>query len=65
MLGAMSPGIIELITFLLGLSGLGFQPNPKRRHRDAALEYADAPMLGTSLSLSTPASLIPGNYKIV
>jgi hypothetical protein len=63
MLGLMSPGIVEIISFLLGLSGLGFQPNPKAPTVDAVMQYAmpDADIV-VHFDIG---SVVPGNYKII
>ncbi len=59
----MSFGIIEVITLLMGLSGLSVQPNPRAPTADQALEYAvpDADVVAHF----DAASVIPGNYKIL
>jgi hypothetical protein len=59
----MSFGIIEVITLLMGLSGLSVQPNPKAPTADQALEYAVAD--ADIVAHFDAASVIPGNYKVL
>jgi hypothetical protein len=59
----MSFGIIEVITLLMGLSGLGVQPNPKPPTAEQALEYAVAD--ADLVAHFDAVSVIPGNYKIL
>ncbi len=59
----MSFGIIELITLLMGLSGLTVQHNPKAPTADAALEYAVAD--ADIVAHFDATSVIPGNYKVL
>lgn len=56
-------GIVEVITLLLGLSGVGLQPNPRPATPDAALQYA-IPDADVVVHIDA-ASIIPGNYKIL
>src|SRR5688572_17364181 len=61
--GTMSFGIIEVITLLLGLSGLGLTANPKAPTADQALQYAIAePDVAVYIDL---ASVLPGNIKVL
>lgn len=59
----MSFGIIEVITLLMGLSGLSVQPNPRAPTADQALEYAVAD--ADLVAHFDAASVIPGNYKVL
>ena len=59
----MSFGIIEVITLLMGLSGLSVQANPKPPTADQALEYAVAD--ADIVAHFDAASVIPGNYKVL
>lgn len=59
----MSFGIIEVITLLMGLSGLSVQQNPKAPTADQALEYAVAD--ADIVAHFDAASVIPGNYKVL
>lgn len=59
----MSFGIIEVITLLMGLSGLSVQNNPKAPTADVALEYAVAD--ADIVAHFDAASVIPGNYKVL
>lgn len=59
----MSFGIIEVITLLMGLSGLSVQANPKAPTADQALEYAVAD--ADIVAHFDAASVIPGNYKVL
>jgi hypothetical protein len=59
----MSFGIIEVITLLMGLSGLGVQNNPKAPTAEVALEYAVAD--ADIVAHFDAASVIPGNYKVL
>ena len=54
-------GIIEVITLLMGLSGLGVQNNPKARTADVALEYAVAD--ADVIAHFDAASVIPEHGK--
>jgi hypothetical protein len=59
----MQPGIVEIITFLMSLSGFGLQANPKAPTADQALAYA---MPDADLVVHTDvASIVPGNYKVL
>lgn len=59
----MSLGIIEVITLLMGLSGLSVQNNPKAPAPEAALEYAlpDADLVAHVDAVA----LVPHNYKVL
>lgn len=59
----MSLGIIEVITLLMGLSGLGVQHNPKPATPEQALEFAVAD--ADVVAHVDAASIIPGNYKML
>lgn len=59
----MSIGIIEVITLLMGLTGLGVQHNPKPPTPEQALEFAVAD--ADVVAHVDAASLIPGNYKVL
>ena len=59
----MSFGIIEVITLLMGLSGLSVQNNPKAPTAEVALEYAVAD--ADIVAHFDAASVIPGNYKVL
>ena len=59
----MSFGIIEVITLLMGLSGLGVQQNPKAPTAEQALEFAVAD--ADIVAHFDAASVIPGNYKVL
>jgi hypothetical protein len=56
-------GIIEVITLLMGLSGLSVQNNPKAPTADQALEYAVAD--ADLVAHFDAVSVIPGNYKVL
>ncbi|MEJ7600366.1 MAG: hypothetical protein WKG01_20820 [Kofleriaceae bacterium] len=57
------PGIVEIIALLLGLSGLGLQPNPRAPTPDQSLRYA-MPDADVVVHLDAQ-SIIPGNYKLL
>jgi hypothetical protein len=59
----MSLGIIEVITLLMGLSGLSVQHNPKAPTAEVALEFAVAD--ADIVAHFDAASVIPGNYKVL
>jgi len=59
----MSFGIIDVITLLLGMAGLGLTPNPHPPTVDQALRYAIAD--ADIVAHVDAASLIPGNYKLL
>jgi hypothetical protein len=59
----MSFGFVEVITLLLGLSGLGVQPNPNAPSADRALEFAIAD--ADLVAHFDAGSVIPGNYKVI
>jgi hypothetical protein len=56
-------GIVEVISLLLGLSGVGLHPNPKPPTPEAALAYA-VPDADVVLHVDA-ATIIPGNYKVL
>src|SRR5256885_5109272 len=59
----MTPGIVEIISLLFGLSGFGIQANSKPPTADQALQYA---MPDPDVTAYVDAvSLIPGNYKVL
>src|SRR3569623_2308777 len=57
----MSAGIVEVVSLLLGLNGVGVQANPKAPTADQAREYAvpDADIVAQFDAVS----VIPGNFK--
>jgi hypothetical protein len=60
---AMSFGIIEVITLLLGMAGFGLQANPKPPTADQSLQYAIAD--ADFAAHIDAASVVPANYKLL
>ncbi|MEO6773687.1 MAG: hypothetical protein ABI467_11815 [Kofleriaceae bacterium] len=59
----MSFGIVEIISLLLSLGGLGLSPNPKPPTVDASLQYG-VPDADLVVHFDA-ASVVPGNFKVL
>ncbi len=59
----MEPGIVEVITLLLGISGFGIQQNPKAPTPEVSLQYA-MPDADVVVHFDAGA-VIPNNYKVL